>query len=133
MGHIAFRHCRYLVCRADPAGGIIEDGAVLVKGSRIADVGPGKRADIITIDLRRDTSLFPLGRESLFSILTLNGAGLEARDVLVDGVFVRRNGVFTRLDEEAILARAREWCAKFEGCYKASMRAGRAMFPRVTE
>jgi 5-methylthioadenosine/S-adenosylhomocysteine deaminase len=37
---IIFRHCRYLVCRPDADYGIIEDGALLVEGSRIAAAGP---------------------------------------------------------------------------------------------
>jgi hypothetical protein len=53
--------------------------------------------------------------------------------VLVDGVFVRRLGAFTRLDEEAIVARAREWSARFEGHYRACTRAGQPMFRRMAE
>jgi Amidohydrolase family len=145
MGTIAFRNYRYPVCRTDPVRGIIEHGAVPFElatlGSARAlglehEIGSseaGKRADIITIDLSRSTSLFPLSPEAFFSILALNGAGAEARDVLVDGVFVRRNDAFTRHDEEAIVARAREWCAKFEGYYRACVRAGRPMFQLVAE
>jgi 5-methylthioadenosine/S-adenosylhomocysteine deaminase len=99
----------------------------------IGSLEPGKRADIITIDLSRNTSLFPLSSESLFSILVLNGAGAEARDVLIDGVFVRRGGAFTRLDEEAILARARRWCERFEAYYTARAHAGSPMFERVAQ
>jgi hypothetical protein len=50
---------------------------------------------------------------------------------MVDGVFVRPAGAFTRLDEEAIVARARQWCAKFEGHYRAGLGAGRPMLQRV--
>ena len=46
-------------------------------------------------------------------MLALNGAGSEACDVLIDGVFVRRIPEFTFLDEAAIIARAREWCDQF--------------------
>ncbi len=104
---------------------------VLGLADMIGSLEPGKRADVITIDLRHNSSLFPLSREVLFSILTLNGAGSVACDVMVDGVFVRRDGAFTWLDEEAILARACEWCQRFSADYQSSKRTGRLFFIRV--
>ena len=61
---------------------------------QIGSLEPGKRADLITIDLARNTSLFPLSIESLFDRLALNAAGSEACDVMIDGVFIRRQGMF---------------------------------------
>jgi 5-methylthioadenosine/S-adenosylhomocysteine deaminase len=94
---------------------------------QIGSLEPGKRADLITIDLHDNTSLFPLSVESLFDILVLNAAGSRACDVLVDGVFIRKQGAFTFLDEAAILRRAGEWCQKFIHDYDAASQAGRPL------
>lgn len=100
---------------------------------RTGTLEPGKRADVITIDLRRNTRLFPLSREALFYMLAFNGAGAEASDVMVDGRFLRRAGIFTSLDEERIVARAEEWRQQFAVDYHAAQRAGRPMARRVHE
>ena len=106
---------------------------VLGMQDMIGSLEPGKRADIITLNLANNTSLFPLSPQVFYSMLTLNGAGSEACDVLIDGVFVRRNSEFTFLDESAILARAHQWCDKFAFDYHKMTQAHQPMFQRVHE
>jgi len=98
---------------------------------QIGSLETGKRADIITLDLQHNTSLFPLSPESLFSRLAQNAAGCEACDVMIDGVFVRRNGAFTSLDEQAIIARAAEWCRKFRLNYNSKRASGIPFVRRI--
>jgi cytosine/adenosine deaminase-related metal-dependent hydrolase len=90
---------------------------------QIGSLEPGKRADLITIDLRHNTGLRPLSVETLYDRLLLNGAGSQACDMLIDGVFIRRQGAFTFLDEEAIIARAEEWFRKFSRHYLSARRS----------
>ena len=97
----------------------------------IGSLEPGKKADLITLDLKDNTSLFPLSPQVFYSMLALNGAGSEASDVLIDGVFIRRNSEFTFLDESAIIARARQWCDKFSIDYHRMKGANQPMFHRV--
>lgn len=104
---------------------------VLGMEDMIGSLEPGKRADIITIDLKDNTGLFPLSPQVFFPILALNGAGSEACDVLIDGVFVRRDGEFTFLDQEAIIAHASEWCRKFGVDYRSVTHSGKPMFKRI--
>ena len=90
---------------------------VLRMDDRVGTLEPDKRADIITIDLRRNTDLMPLNAGMLFYFLCINGPGAVAADVMVDGVFLRREGEFTILDEEAIIAKATQWFEKFTDYY----------------
>ena len=100
---------------------------------QIGALEPGKRADVVTIDLERNTSLFPLDTQNLLSMLALNGAGSEVCDAMVDGEFLRREGAFTRLDEGSIIARAQDRCDQFAADYQAARTAGRPMFRRLQE
>jgi 5-methylthioadenosine/S-adenosylhomocysteine deaminase len=97
----------------------------------IGSLEPGKKADLITIDLQDSSSLFPLSPQVFYSMLALNGAGSVACDVLIDGVFVRRNSHFTFLDEAAIIAHAREWCDRFDLDYHRMKQAKLPMFRRL--
>jgi 5-methylthioadenosine/S-adenosylhomocysteine deaminase len=106
---------------------------VLGMQDEIGSLEPGKKADIITLDLKDNSSLFPLSPQVFYSMLALNGAGSEASDVLIDGVFVRRDSQFIFLDEGAIIARARHWCDKFSVDYHRMQQAGKPMFQRVHE
>jgi 5-methylthioadenosine/S-adenosylhomocysteine deaminase len=106
---------------------------VLGMEESIGSLEPGKKADLITIDLQDNSSLFPLSPQVFYSMLALNGAGSEACDVLIDGVFVRRNSRFTFLDEAAIIAHAREWCERFGLDYHRMKQAKLPMFRRFHE
>ncbi|MBN1262349.1 MAG: amidohydrolase family protein [Anaerolineae bacterium] len=100
---------------------------------KIGALEPGKRADIVTIDLRRNTGLFPLNVGNLLTFLAFNGPGVEVADAMVDGQFLRRDGEFTIFDEEAIIAKAQEWCDKFTMDWFAAQKSGDPMFNRVHE
>lgn len=97
----------------------------------IGSLEPGKKADLITLDLKDNSSLFPLSPQVFYSMLALNGAGSVACDVIIDGVFVRRDSEFTFLDEAAIVARARQWCDKFSLDYHRMERVHQPMFQRI--
>jgi 5-methylthioadenosine/S-adenosylhomocysteine deaminase len=100
---------------------------------RIGTLEPGKRADIVTIDLSHNTSLYPLNVGTLLTFFAFNGPGTEVADAMVDGVFLRRNGEFTIFDEEAIIAKANQWCDKFTIDYMTAKATGTPMFNRVHE
>ena len=104
---------------------------VLRLEDRIGALEPGKRADIITIDLHRNTDLMPLNAGMLFYFLSINGAGTVAADVMVDGVFLRKDDEFTFLDEEAIIARATEWFEKFTEFYAKGQEEKRTLIKLV--
>jgi hypothetical protein len=57
------------------------------------------------------------------------GAGTIVDDSMVDGTFLRRNGEFTFLDEEAIIAHSDEWLSNFESWYRDRKASGVTMTP----
>ena len=104
---------------------------VLRMEDRVGTLELDKRADIITIDLRRNTDLMPLNAGMLFYFLCINGPGAVAADVMVDGVFLRREGEFTMLDEEAIIAKATQWFEKFTDYYVKGQEERRSLIKLV--
>lgn len=81
---------------------------------------PGKRADIITIDLKTASDLVPLvpaatevQPEMLFFLFIRSCAGKETCETMIDGQWVRRDGQFVHLDEEEIVANAARRCEEF--------------------
>jgi len=101
--------------------------------AEIGSLEVGKKADVITIDLRGNSDLFPLSPEGLPDLLALNGAGTEACDVMVDGELLRREGAFTRMDEPAVIGRGQEWCDRFAFDHREALRSGNPMFKRLQE
>ena len=51
VAKILFRNCRYLVSKAAPAGGIIEDGAIYIDGPIIADIGKSAELEARYLDI----------------------------------------------------------------------------------
>ncbi len=100
---------------------------------RIGSLEAGKRADIISIDLRRNTDLMPLNAGMLLYFLSINGPGTHVDDAMVDGVFLRRNGEFTTLDEEAIIAKGHEWFSRFSEVYTNAYSEGKSLIDKVHE
>jgi 5-methylthioadenosine/S-adenosylhomocysteine deaminase len=85
---------------------------------KIGTLEPGKHADIITIDLSRNTNLYPMNTGNLLYWIASQGAGTIVTDTIVDGTFLRRDGKFTIFDEEAVIARSDEWLSKFLSWYR---------------
>lgn len=86
----------------------------------IGSIQPGKRADLISIDLSHASHLAPMcrsaiqyGPEILFFLFIRNCAGTETCDTMVDGRFLRRDGRFLLVDEAAVLDRANTWFERF--------------------
>jgi len=104
---------------------------VLGLGDEVGSLHPGKLADIVTIDLRYNSSLFPLDSHNLLAMLATNGAGTQVSDSMVNGEFLRIDGAFIHLDEEAIVARAQEWCDIFAEFYATSKQLNQPMTKRL--
>lgn len=96
---------------------------------KIGTIEVGKRADIITVDLSRNTSIYPLNAGNLIFTLVSQGAGTMVDDSMVDGTFLLRDGEFTFLDEEAVIAHSDERLSKFESWYRDRKSSGVTMTP----
>ncbi len=82
------------------------DGArALGLGDLVGSIEPGKRADLVVVDLERP-HLTPV--HDVHALVVFAAGRADVRDVLVDGVPVVRDGRSTRVDEPRLLARARE-------------------------
>lgn len=65
--------------------------------SEIGSLEPGKKADLITLDLTA-IGWGPAGGQDLYTALVYSICGLHARDVMVDGNWLLREGNWTTLD-----------------------------------
>jgi 5-methylthioadenosine/S-adenosylhomocysteine deaminase len=89
----------WMACRGGAAAFGIPD--------QIGSLEPGKKADIILVDM--DTPLtMPVHRVQ--SSLVYNLSARDVNTVIVDGVILMRNNEILVLDEKALLARARQTC-----------------------
>ncbi|HML21942.1 MAG TPA: amidohydrolase family protein [Aggregatilinea sp.] len=97
----------------------------------IGTLEPGKKADIITIDLSRNTRLFPLIPQVLSTFITVNGTGADVADVIVDGDLLMRDQQLVHLDEQAIMARAQGWADEFLAYYMDMVERGEPLIPYI--
>jgi 5-methylthioadenosine/S-adenosylhomocysteine deaminase len=92
----------------------IGGAGVLSLAHAIGSIEPGKRADIITVDLD-DPRFVPIHRErpaQVLSHLVFSATGADIDTVIVDGHIVVRHGNAEHLDEAAILAEGRAAAAR---------------------
>lgn len=139
-GHHLLEECRqaWLLAKVDagdptalPAWDALatatRDGAsALGLGESVGTIDPGMRADLACY--RLDTP--PLAAASTaaaatpIAALVAGGGRLTTEHVLVDGSFVRRDGRFTTLDAEAVVAEARDRAATLHDRAADGWRAG---------
>jgi 5-methylthioadenosine/S-adenosylhomocysteine deaminase len=74
-------------------------------GREIGSLEPGKKADIITIDLNQP-HLTPLYEPCSHLVYAARGA--DVRDVIIDGRIVMRHRQLKNIDEQEIMAKVRE-------------------------
>ncbi|MEW6381763.1 MAG: amidohydrolase [bacterium] len=79
-----------------------EGAAVLGLPREIGSLEPGKKADIITLDLQKP-HLLPLYNLYSHLVYTFNGA--DVNSVIVNGTLLMRNRKFLHLDEDQLLER----------------------------
>ena len=103
LQRVRFRDRRVL-----PPGKALEmatiDGArALGLDKEIGSIEVGKKADMITIDLRQP-HLYP--PDMIPMRLVTNGSGKDVNDVIIDGRIVMRDRIMTTVDESAVLDQA---------------------------
>lgn len=108
-----------------------EGGAKALRLKNLGTIEVGKKADIITIDLERNTKFFPYHPHRIINSIVNQGAGTEVTDAMVNGVMLRRNDKFTTFDEESAYAKAEEWAAKFSHDYLEINRTGGSFAKRI--
>jgi 5-methylthioadenosine/S-adenosylhomocysteine deaminase len=78
---------------------------VLGLDKEIGTIEVGKKADIITIDLRKP-HLVPLYNP--VSTIVYSASGSDVKDVIVNGRVLMKDRTFTALDAEEVMAKVRE-------------------------
>ncbi len=111
----------------------VGSAAALNMEDKIGTLEPGKKADIITLDLAHNTRLFPLIPQVLLTFIAVNGSGSDVTDVIVDGKILMRDRELLYIDEQAIMARAQEWSDKFVEYYVAKAASGEPLYESIHE
>jgi len=78
---------------------------VLGLEKEIGTIEVGKKADIITLDLRKP-HLVPLYNP--LSTIVYSASGADVKDVIVNGRVLMKDRAFTALDAEEVMAKVRE-------------------------
>ena len=77
-------------------------------GDRIGTLEPGKRADMVLVDMRNIEEPFLDPRVSVVDALVHRGRGIDVDTVLVDGEVVMRDQELTRVDKEVLFREIRD-------------------------
>jgi 5-methylthioadenosine/S-adenosylhomocysteine deaminase len=93
-------------------------------GEETGTLEPGKKADIITLELKGNTRIFPPTAAGLINLIRLNGSGSDVADMIVDGEILMRDRKLTHLDEDAIMERAHYWHGEFIRWYREKEERG---------
>ncbi len=78
-------------------------------GGEVGSLGPGKKADIVLLNLNRTwNTTEPQTDEELYSAIVYSCSAENVQSVMVDGRWVYRNRMHTTIDEPAMVANAKE-------------------------
>ena len=78
----------------------------------VGTIEPGKRADLVLINLDRIEDPYLHPDTDIVDALVYRGKGLDVDTVMVDGEVLLRNGEFLRMEKEDVRARLRESLAR---------------------
>ena len=104
--------------------------SVLGFADRIGSLHPGKKADVVLIDLQRLCEPFTAPQHDVIDLLIYRGRGLDVDTVLVDGEVLLRNRQLTRLDRQEVIRKLQETIPKD---YAAAFKEGNRLFPALRE
>ena len=77
-------------------------------GDRVGALEPGKRADMVLVSLDRITEPYLDSETDIVDALVYRGKESDVDTVIVEGQVLVRNGRFTRLDKDDVIARLKE-------------------------
>ena len=82
----------------------------------IGSLEPGKRADLILVDIARahNAPRFRREQEGVYAQLVYAAHANDVTDVMVNGQWVMRDGQLTTLDEKALLVRAEDYARRID-------------------
>ncbi len=106
---VMFRDPTVLSARAVVAMATIGGAKVLGLEHELGSLEPGKKADIIIVDLEKP-HLVPL--YDPYSHLVYAAKGSDVKTVIVDGKIIMENYQVLTVDEEKILSTAKKFCAR---------------------
>ncbi len=108
------------------------NGAKVTFFDDVGAIEPGKRADLVLVDLERIEDPYLHPDTDIVDALVYRGKGLDVDTVMVDGEILLRDGVFLRADKADVRARLRESLAR-ELTEREADRAAlsRELLPRV--
>ena len=89
-----------------------ENGAKVTFFDEVGTIEPGKRADIVLIDLERIEDPYLHPDTDIVDALVYRGKGLDVDTVMVDGEVLLRSGEFLRVNKSEVRARLRESLAR---------------------
>lgn len=78
----------------------------------VGSIEPGKKADIVLLDLHRAWNPSGDTSEDLYASIVYSGTPENVRSVIVDGQWLYRDGVHTMTDEQRVVRTAREELVK---------------------
>jgi cytosine/adenosine deaminase-related metal-dependent hydrolase len=103
----------------------------LNRQDEVGTLEPGMKADIITLNLERNTHLLPLTCETLVTLITINGSSGDVSDVIVDGKVLMQDSKVNHLDEDIIVERAQYWTNEFLRYYHEKTEKREPLIPKV--
>ena len=82
----------------------------------IGSLEPGKRADLILVDIVRahNAPRFRREQEAVYAQLVYAAHANDVTDVMVNGQWIMRDGQLTTLDERALLVRAEDYARRID-------------------
>ena len=88
------------------------NGANVTYFDEVGTIEPGKRADLVLVDLDRIEDPYLHPDTNIVDALVYRGKGLDVDTVMVDGEVLLRNGEFLKVDKSEVRARLQESLAR---------------------
>lgn len=82
-------------------------------GDEVGSIAIGKKADVIALDTRNNTRLFPLWPETVINMIRLNACGQDVSDVIVDGQILMQDRQVLTCDETSVVEKGLRQQEKF--------------------